>query len=539
MKSLWTIAIAAALLLLGMNLWFGDLNQDEGWYLYAARMVAEGRQPYADFAFTQGPVMPYVYALSLPWVDAWGVAGGRLFTGVLGLAGAFCAAWLAGRMTAGDDDGDKRRAVARLLTFILVGVNVYQWRYLTMVKTYGACGLFLMMGFLLLTVRHSRRGVPAVVLSGVTMALAAGTRSSAGVVIPLVFAWLWMERRREIRSYRRAASSRERSDNGASIDRRTPLWFAAGAGVTLAVCFLPFLIMAPEGLWFGLVEYHAGRSPGGLGPALAYKAGFVSRLVQAYFVAIAVAVVLGVLRLARGWRAAVRNLSGAVASFPGLVLASVLVVTLVHILAPFPYEDYQVIVYPLFAAVIAKEISAFRFHPSSLSVSLCLLLSLAAAFSSPVNQEWFVAGRDRVWWPLKAQTSLANLRTAAVWVRGATKSTDLLLTEDAYLAVEAGRRVPQGLELGPFSYYPDMDRERAARLRVLNREMMWRLLKSTPAPVAALSEWSFAIGAPAVAELSPEEQETLWRLVRDRYWLAAQLDGFGQGRTTLRLYRAE
>ena len=41
----------------------GRLNQDEGWYLYASRLVYEGRLPYRDFAFFQAPFLPYVYGL--------------------------------------------------------------------------------------------------------------------------------------------------------------------------------------------------------------------------------------------------------------------------------------------------------------------------------------------------------------------------------------------------------------------------------------------------------------------------------------------
>ena len=43
--------------------WLGGLNQDEGWYLYAARLVGEGKLPYRDFFFTQGPVLPFIYSV--------------------------------------------------------------------------------------------------------------------------------------------------------------------------------------------------------------------------------------------------------------------------------------------------------------------------------------------------------------------------------------------------------------------------------------------------------------------------------------------
>ena len=40
--------------------WWGAVNQDEGWYLYASRLVGEGKLPYRDFFFTQGPVLPMI-----------------------------------------------------------------------------------------------------------------------------------------------------------------------------------------------------------------------------------------------------------------------------------------------------------------------------------------------------------------------------------------------------------------------------------------------------------------------------------------------
>ncbi|MDD4116581.1 MAG: hypothetical protein PHI39_00005, partial [Kiritimatiellae bacterium] len=40
---LLAVAVGAAWLgLAGMNLWMGELNQDEGWYLYAAGQIRDG-----------------------------------------------------------------------------------------------------------------------------------------------------------------------------------------------------------------------------------------------------------------------------------------------------------------------------------------------------------------------------------------------------------------------------------------------------------------------------------------------------------------
>ncbi|MDD2455658.1 MAG: hypothetical protein PHE10_04930, partial [Kiritimatiellae bacterium] len=57
------MAVSAAVAMYAFSVWFGNLNQDEGWYLYAARMVSEGKRPNRDSFFTQGPVMPLRYGL--------------------------------------------------------------------------------------------------------------------------------------------------------------------------------------------------------------------------------------------------------------------------------------------------------------------------------------------------------------------------------------------------------------------------------------------------------------------------------------------
>ena len=81
---------------IALGFWFverGLLNEDEGWYLYAARRIAEGAEPYRDFAFFQMPVYPRVIS-SLIAPGPGSVIAGRwlswlmllLATGIIGLA---------------------------------------------------------------------------------------------------------------------------------------------------------------------------------------------------------------------------------------------------------------------------------------------------------------------------------------------------------------------------------------------------------------------------------------------------------------------
>jgi len=575
--SLWVVAIAVTIILSAANLFLGELNQDEGWYLYAGRLVSQGKLPYVDFASTQGPVMPFVYACAQPLVALWGVAGGRLFTVLLGLASLLGAAWVAARIVRPD-----RKHVAALTAFIIAGVNVYQSYFCTIVKTYSLAGLFLTLGFLFLTFARGRRRATWAFLSGVFLTLAGATRTSAGLAVPIVFAVL-------LRAAFKQAKGEGTSVNTPTHQHSTThaILFMLGALLTGLAVFGPFLLKSPDGLWFALFEYHAGRQAGGGMQWLAYKAGFISRVVQAYFVAVGLAVVVCIRRLMEGTvgsrgsafatgfggtQRSPSNSSDTHTHLPAALWLSILGITLLHFLAPFPYDDYQVMVFPLLAAVLAVELSGFRntenpttnnqqptpnvqgkeistigcwkldvgrwaFDTSQpLAIPLIVfLLCVLSSLSSPINQGWFVGEQDRMWWPLKEESSLCVLRRSAALVRAVTEPGDVLLTQDTYLAVEAGMNVPEGLELGPFSYFPDWSSERAAGIHVVNREMLLELLGSCEAPVAAFSGYGLAISSPAIAELPVEEQDVLWDKLKEQYVPFREIEKFGQDNTTLQI----
>ena len=159
--SIAVIAVALSILLCTANLFLGNLNQDEGWYLYAAKQITQGQVLYRDFMFTQGPALPYIYGVLFPVIEKLGVAGGRLITALFGLAAAGCAAWLAARTVS-----SKAWKPAALFAFILVGVNVYQSYFTVIVKTYSLCAFFLTAGFVALSYTGGRRGASAAFWGG-------------------------------------------------------------------------------------------------------------------------------------------------------------------------------------------------------------------------------------------------------------------------------------------------------------------------------------------------------------------------------------
>ena len=537
------LAVAACWLALSaLNIWMGELNQDEGWYLNAARLMTQGQVPYRDFAFTQAPMLPLVYSWTYGWVGHFGLLGGRLVTWVFGTLGMLCALWLA--MRAGP------RSAQRLsggLCIILIAMNVYQSYFTTVVKTYALASLFLCAGLVLLSFVGARRGFFAAMGAGFLLACAAATRISLGATLALGGFYLLLYRKR----------------------LKAWAWLDYGVGglLGLALTVLPFWTLGKEGFIFGVLKYHSLREAGPVLMQLAYKVGCLSRLAQAYFPAAVGGLALFILacrHLARHGRppdgVATDPKSAApddiAPCFNSFLWVAVIAMGLVHLAAPFPYDDYQVPVYPVFCAALAASYASWwlreearRFSggtPAGRGARRLAILTVIwlmcglHAFSSPMAQSWFIAGRDRIWWRLREQSPVAQLRDTAKWILNLNQPAGgtELLTQDVYLAVEAGLPVPHGLEMGPFSYYPDWPRARAARLGVMNRDMLRELLETTTnAPIVVLSGYSLAIRSPEVEEVSQEDQQAFAEILKDRFEFVDSVPRFGQAATTLQIWR--
>ena len=557
-RNIWTsilvVAVGLCVLLSAANLFLGPLNQDEGWYLYAAKQVASGEILYRDFMFTQGPVLPVVYGVLFPIIGKLGVAGGRLITVLFGLGSVGLAAWLAAR------SAKRFSRTAALCALILAGVNVYQSYFTTIVKTYSLCAFFLTAGFVALSFANGKRGASGAFWGGVLLALAACTRLSAGIALPIAGLWLIVNRKKVypfgagVRGQESGVRNRQ-----SSIVNLKSAWvvFGLGGGFVLAVGLGSFFIMAPENTHFALFGYHAGRSPGGVMELLALKVGFVSRFVQAYFLFTAGCVLAFIFRrhhrhirerdlagpdsrprLTELLKQANEVESPFAHSLISLLWMTGAAITLVHFAAPFPYDDYQAIVFPVLAAALSATLVPRCPGKQLVHVALAVLLvSAAASFSSPINQDWLIRGRDRIWWKFKETPDLVALRKAGAQIREQLGEDDLLLTQDTYLAIEAGARVPNGLEMGPFSYYPEMPRAQAEKLNLLNQEMLMELLVETPASVAAFSGYGLTIASPEIEALSSKHWKDLRAVLEMNYTKTSEIPNFGQAHTTLEVFK--
>ena len=489
MKRYAILAGLAFVILASAAVWLGGLNQDEGWYLYAARMVGEGKMPYRDFFFTQGPLLPVVYA-KLAWLwSPFGVLGGRILTCLIGLLSIVLAAGAVRYVV----PREKRNLAATVVLFLL-GCNLYHVYYTSIPKTYALASLLVAFGFAQLALafsdfggRHLRLRPVLLFASGLGFAYATGARISLGALLAVTgFTLLFTFRR----------------------TRWSFLWFGLGGVLGLSVVYGPFLCdpVAREGL-IAAQRYHAAR--GGFDPV--FTVGSVSRLVR-WYLPVFVTLGLGI----PAWR---RNGRPGSVALTAAVLG-VVAVFVVQMLAPFPYEDYNVPVMGLLAVIAAALFVGTEIRPKAL---LVLGMTWACSFGSPLLEDWTTDGQDIFWTLKKSQCELAQLRQAAKFVEAIDPGGKTLLTQDTYLAVETERKVPDGLEMGPFSMLTDEE---------------WRELLSTcEAPVAALSGYTFAIEPPRCDERPFAVQRAYWEILRGRYDLVMREEAFGQNATTLLLLK--
>ncbi len=494
----WLLAAGVALCVAYFSIWYGGLNQDEGWYLYAAQMVRDGKMPYRDFFFTQGPALPFVYSsLAGIWSQGSplsGLLGGRVVTFLLGLFATACAVGLVRRLVPED-----RRGRASLVVFALLACNVYHVYFTTIPKTYALGGLFVMAGFLLL----SYRSPFAAFAGGLSLAFATGTRISLLLILPVVGVTLLVR----FRAFRWRF-----------------LWFGLGGALGLFLTYGLFALdPVSRASLLAAQSYHAAR--GGFDPFFAL--GSVSRLSRGY--AALGMVLFGVLMTRRPAPGEPRTPieQSTMLWMLGISFAAVF---LLQLSAPFPYDDYQVPVMGMLTVLVASWYSR-RGGAAWFAVLAASLVS----FTSPQLQEWATYAPDRFWTQRKEMTELAKLREMGGVINAMDPGGTVLLTQDLYLAVETGRTVPPGLEMGPFSYFPEMSAEKARSIHVLNREMMEELLDSAPCRVAACSGYAFAVSAPTCSVTPYEDQKRFYRILKRHYDLTFDEPNFGQNATTLML----
>ena len=317
----WTRLILMAFIAhLGLGMWFvekGLLNGDEGWYLYAARQIALGLQPYSDFGFFQMPVFPVVMSGTIE-AGAGALLAGR-WVSWLALALGTGVATLAATRIAGKGGA--------IIAVIGMGLHPLVVASGALSKPFGLTIFLLAAGLFLIAGTHRR---PARVVSGfVLMALAVGCRLS--VLAPVLV--LVMAQRGRLRALA-----------------------LGGLVVGLALSGQYFVGVEPKLLWDQLVGFHLAD-----GGSLTARGGWVFHLITVWGLAVV------------GWIPGHKE-----ESIPGLVPASV-VGAFVHLLPAQLHVEHLVAVSPLLILTAAARWGRRIHEPKVFGCGIALMVLSSAS----------------------------------------------------------------------------------------------------------------------------------------------------------------
>jgi hypothetical protein len=495
-------ALVGHLVLLVFYLHYGPVYLDAGFYLYASKLVYEGRAPYLDFFFVQPPVYPYVYGLpGLIWGNTVRTARWTsFFFALVGLGFILRAAWL------------RQGALGAAIAAVLIGLNAFHAYSMVVTKLY-ALSAFWVALFAWAAVGRPSRGRES--FAAVALAVGVCTRLT---LLPALVAWLvyllWK--------------------------RRARAWPALLGAVATGILINGwFILRDPVQVYYNLFGIHTSAHAGPYKHGLMNKLGVVSHLVRDHLLFFALLVWVAVLAW-RGWRGRRAGAGGGIGGggspvgergLDAALWAAVIGVTLAHASANWFAPSYQSIIYPLAALLVSWRVAAALNNPGFRAFRRRALVALGVAgLFTPL------AYGARSTWRVEGMDALEGLDRVGAYIAEHTPPEGKILTCNAFYALAAGREVVAGFEGAPFTYCPGWERARCRKYSAVNDEMIVDLLRRRVPAALVLYEDSFAVGFPGFYPVDPAAQARLFAVIEEEYELAAEFPNIRGGPMLLRVY---
>lgn len=418
---------------------YGPYNSDEGWYLYDSYLTWQGQIPYQDFAFPQPPMVLLVHGF---FQAMWGPSFylGRIVNMVLGALIIFLTSWLAGRLGG---------TVAAFFAGLMLAASPWFAVHMVSVSTYAlaALGLVLLI-FASLTQKTS-------LASGIAV-LVCWTRLPLFIFASLV-PFLSFTYKRHVKWHMPVVT----------------IFFV------LAFFIVPFFVPKGADPWLHIVGYHTYSRAGLLSlpssPEPIIKATWNWLLFERheYWPTYGIYWFLAFLGLVNMRTDLDRRRLG-------IILGVAVIVAAGQSLAQ--NVTYDVPLLPLLAVVSgiswARLLAGWRL-PSAYTCLVLIGLCLPVLLYQLHFNAYEGLGESEV--------SHADIRRVADYISQHSTSTDLIMTPELYIALEAQRAALPGMELGRFFYLPDIS-EREARQRLgLTPGMFKDLVVSRQAKFIVLS----------------------------------------------------
>lgn len=473
---------------------FRQVNLDEGWYLWASKLVYQGKVPYRDFAYTQTPLLPYVYGLA-QLILGEGLYQGRLIT--LGCTvGAYGLTVATARQVGG--------AWAGVVCLALLATSPFALAQYTYTATYALTALLIAGAiYIASSDRPENQRTP---LSSWLLATAVGGRLSVIVALPFLLLYLIATSRTKVKTF---------------------LW-----GTLVAIGWLGLLLggfwwLSGERLEYNLIGFHTDRLMEPHWHRLRVYHTFLKSYFDLYipFVLGGLSILGGIGRLLWLWRTdRVRERAAALLQITLGGMAALLLAA--HLLPRTTDSYYNALQVPMIA--LAGGILLTQSWPSALVWQWLRVGLIIYCLVQNANTQLPAFLRDRYVVYLYPQIGqIGTVRAAAHFLQQYTKPGDALLSFTPHLALEAGLQVLPGYEMATFAYRPTWTDEEATRYHVINNARLLHDLQQ---------------GAPAVALMKFDleqlygERDQILALLQDRYRWAKSVPGFGPYGDELRIY---
>jgi hypothetical protein len=459
------------------------LNLDEGWYLLAARQMQQGYRPYLDFSFTQGPVMPWLYAQLLRWLPL-NLYTGRAITLMLAGSAWGTAVWGSWRLFG------KLAAALTLWTLVLGWFAVAHYTY---VATYALAGALLVAGMVTWLGTSWRWRFE---IAGLLLALAVGVRLSLLPILLLFWIAAWLEGTKP-------------------WPRR---WLATGLSLgLLAVIFGPFWLRAPDLLWYNLLGFHTDRISWAEHVQI-WRAA-LSRDVRMFAGFWALLTLRAGLAMRRQqprprWQA------------QQWLLLAVLLMFGVHLIPRTADAYYNTLQYPLMAMLMGKWLidSWQQLQRPALRLGLAVVLILLMLLSQVQALQHY----HLYWRPGSALTDVARWHDfMQEHVAATCKGQGVSFTP--LLAIEGASELAPGLEMGIFAYRPTWKTARSQHFHAVNNDILADLLRQPQVGWAAFSRYD-------LEHHLYGNLDEIKRLLRHEFRLTKTFPALGAGSSEVYLY---
>lgn len=451
---------AVTLLFIGFSAVYivrGNINEDEGWYLYASKLVYEGLLPYRDFSFTQGPVLPFVYGVPQA------IFGSSLLVGRM-TSVAFAVGVLLLTMAIAHRLNGRLAAVLAGLIMVLNPHTVY---FLTITKTYALTAFLLSLALFFVVCEY--RPVVRYALAALFLSLAAGTRLSVVLALPILWAYI------------------------ALIEKdRKALLFAVGlSGLIGAITYLPLYILAGDRMIFNVLGHHMGRYETTTIFGAVYSKVSTVRELIAHYPALFIASVVGLAGSAAQWRRGRIRWPGAELLHPAhLCIAGILLaVFAAHFLPGGSYAEYQVPLVPVAAILVGSlSVTLYQQIPPSQERGAMMGGLLFAVLLLSLNVGLTNAKKAGV-------SDLEEVLDLSRRIKETVPQDGVIYTLHPYLAVQSQRALVPGTEMGIFSFYSEAETRTAHRRRVINDEIAVTIIPRHQPDAVVLMDTDFLSSA--------------------------------------------